>query len=42
MLQPPATDAARQLVDQTIPVVQQHLTDAMSIWRRVGGGTDTR
>jgi hypothetical protein len=39
MLQPQATGAARQLVDQTIPVVRQHLTDAESIWRQVGGGS---
>jgi putative membrane protein len=38
MVQPQATGAARQLVDQTIPVVQQHLTDAQSLWRQVGGG----
>jgi putative membrane protein len=38
MLQPQATGAARQLVDQTIPVVRQHLTDAQSVWRQVGGG----
>jgi predicted outer membrane protein len=38
MLQPQATGAARQLVDQTIPVVRQHLTDAQGIWRQVGGG----
>jgi putative membrane protein len=38
MLQPQATGAARQLVDQTIPVVRQHLSDAQSLWRQVGGG----
>ena len=38
MLQPQATGAARQLVDQTIPVVRQHLTDAQGVWRQVGGG----
>jgi putative membrane protein len=38
LVQPQATGAARQLVDQTIPVVQQHLTDAQALWRQVGGG----
>ena len=38
MLQPQATGGARTLVDQTFPVVRQHLTDAESIWRQVGGG----
>jgi len=38
MVRPQASGTARQLVDQTIPVVQQHLTDARSIWRQVGGG----
>jgi predicted outer membrane protein len=38
MLQPQATGAARQLIEQTIPVVRQHLTDAQGIWRQVGGG----
>jgi putative membrane protein len=38
MLQPPATGAARTLVDETIPVVQQHLTAAETIWQQVGGG----
>jgi predicted outer membrane protein len=37
-VQPQATGAARQLVDQTIPVVRQHLADARAIWRQVGGG----
>jgi predicted outer membrane protein len=39
LMQPQATGAARTLVDQTIPIVRQHLTDAESIWRQVGGGT---
>lgn len=39
MLQGPATGGARQLVDQTIPVVEQHLSDAQSIWRQLGGGS---
>jgi hypothetical protein len=38
MVQPQASGAARNLVDQTIPVVQQHLTDAQALWRQVGGG----
>jgi predicted outer membrane protein len=39
MMQPQATGAARQLVDQTIPVVRQHLADAEALWRQLGGGT---
>jgi predicted outer membrane protein len=42
MVQPQSTGAARQLVDQTIPVVQQHLADARTIWRQVGGGMNDR
>jgi putative membrane protein len=42
MIQPQATGAARQLVDQTIPVVQQHLSLAQSVWRQVGGGMNNR
>jgi putative membrane protein len=42
MVQPQATGAARQLVDQTIPVVRQHLADAHVLWRQVGGGMDQR
>jgi putative membrane protein len=38
MVQPQASGAARNLVDQTIPVVQQHLADAQALWRQVGGG----
>jgi predicted outer membrane protein len=38
MARPQATGAALQLVDQTIPVVKQHLADAQAIWRQVGGG----
>jgi putative membrane protein len=38
MVQPQAAGTARQLVDQTIPVVRQHLADAQTIWRQVGGG----
>ena len=37
-VQPQATGVARQLVDQTIPVVRQHLADAQATWRQVGGG----
>ena len=40
MVQPQASGAARQLVDQTIPVVQQHLTDARAIWQQVGGNAN--
>lgn len=39
MMQPKATGTARQLVDQTIPVVRQHLSDAQGIWRQLGAGT---
>jgi predicted outer membrane protein len=38
LVRPQATGAALQLVDQTIPVVRQHLADAEAIWRQVGGG----
>ena len=41
MVQPQASGAARNLVDQTIPVVQQHLTDAHALWRQVGGGMNS-
>jgi putative membrane protein len=37
-VRPQASGATLQLVEQTIPVVQQHLTDAQSIWKQVGGG----
>jgi predicted outer membrane protein len=33
---------ALQLVDQTIPVVKQHLADAETVWHQVGGGTNAR
>jgi putative membrane protein len=39
-LRPQASGAALQLIDQTIPVVRQHLADAEAIWRQVGGGTN--
>ncbi|HEY4735193.1 MAG TPA: DUF4142 domain-containing protein [Gemmatimonadaceae bacterium] len=42
MLQPQASGATRQLIDQTIPTVRQHLTLAQSVWRQVGGGMDDR
>jgi putative membrane protein len=42
MLQPQSTGAARQLVDQTIPIVQQHLADARALWQQVGGGMGGR
>jgi hypothetical protein len=37
MLRPRASGAAAQLIDQTIPVVRQHLSDAQAVWRQVGG-----
>jgi putative membrane protein len=37
MLRPQSGGPAQQLIDQTIPVVRQHLTDAESLWRQVGG-----
>jgi predicted outer membrane protein len=40
MMQPRATGAARTLVDQTIPVVTMHLTDARRLWRELGGGNE--
>jgi len=39
-VRPQASGAAQQLVDQTIPVVQQHLTDAQAIWKQVGGSAN--
>lgn len=41
-IRPQATGATLQLVDQTIPVVRQHLADAEAVWRQVGGGTNAR
>jgi putative membrane protein len=38
LVRPQATGPALQLIDQTIPVVQQHLSAAQTIWRQVGGG----
>lgn len=37
-----ATGPALQVIDQTIPVVRQHLADAHTVWREVGGGTNMR
>jgi putative membrane protein len=34
--------AAAQLIDQTIPVVQQHLTAAQKVWQQVGGVLDNK
>jgi predicted outer membrane protein len=31
---------ALQVVDQTIPVVRQHLADAETVWHQIGGGTN--
>jgi putative membrane protein len=42
MARPQTSGAALQVVDQTIPVVRQHLTDAETIWHQVGGGTNAR
>jgi len=39
MMRPQATGAAQRLIEQTIPVVQQHLTEAQRTSRDVGGGT---
>jgi len=39
---PRTSGAARELVDQTIPVVTQHLRDAQALWAQVGGGTAGR
>ncbi|HYD51223.1 MAG TPA: DUF4142 domain-containing protein [Gemmatimonadaceae bacterium] len=38
LMQPQATGAVRQLIDQTIPIVEQHLAQAQTIWRTLGGG----
>jgi putative membrane protein len=38
MVRPQATGAALELIDHTLPVVRQHLADAQTIWRQVGGG----
>ncbi|HEY0527482.1 MAG TPA: DUF4142 domain-containing protein [Gemmatimonadaceae bacterium] len=42
MLRPQASGTVAQLIDQTIPVVQQHLALAQSVWQQVGGGQDNR
>jgi putative membrane protein len=38
MVRPQATGTALELIDHTVPVVRQHLADAQTIWRQVGGG----
>jgi hypothetical protein len=38
MMQSKATGMAREMVDETIPIVRQHLLDAESLWRQMGGG----
>jgi putative membrane protein len=40
LVRPQATGVALQLVDHTIPVVQQHLRDAQSLWQQVGGSSN--
>jgi putative membrane protein len=39
MLRPQASGTAQQLIDQTIPVVQQHLSDAKALLRMVDSTT---
>jgi hypothetical protein len=39
MLRPQASGTALQLIDQTIPVVRQHLSTAQALRRQVGGTT---
>jgi putative membrane protein len=41
MVRPQATGAALELIDHTVPVVRQHLADAQTIWRQVGGGMNS-
>jgi putative membrane protein len=36
-VRPQASGAAAGIIDQTIPVVRQHLADARALWRQVGG-----
>jgi putative membrane protein len=38
MVRPQASGVTQQLVDQTIPVVRQHLSDAQALLRQVGSG----
>ena len=38
-VRPQASGAALELIDHTVPVVRQHLSDAQAIWRQVGGGS---
>jgi putative membrane protein len=40
LVRPQATGAALQLVDQTTPIVRQHLADAQALWRQVGGSAN--
>ncbi|MDQ6634967.1 MAG: DUF4142 domain-containing protein [Gemmatimonadota bacterium] len=40
-VRPQASGAALELIDHTLPVVRQHLSDAQTIWRQVGGGMNT-
>lgn len=42
MARPQATGPALQIIDQTLPVVRQHLADARTVWHQVGGGTKAR
>jgi hypothetical protein len=36
-MRPQATGVAEQLIDQTVPVVKQHLDQAEDVWEKVGG-----
>jgi predicted outer membrane protein len=40
-VRPQATGTALELIDHTVPVVRQHLADAQTIWRQVGGGMNS-
>jgi putative membrane protein len=42
MLRPQADGATREFIDQTLPVVRQHLADARMLWRQVGGGVNMK
>jgi putative membrane protein len=37
MVRPQATGATLELIDHTLPVVRQHLSDAQTLWRQMGG-----
>lgn len=41
MMRSRASGVALQLVDQTIPVVRQHLADARALWQEIGGSAAT-